>query len=219
MPPCILIVENDLDWQAGFQRALKPLGYVVDVAENTDQAATLLQSCKYDLVLLDICLKGDAIDLDCQLLWDSLRQNYPDLPVVVTTGWLLEPPLMARVLLRVRPVGFIYKQDFDLQDFRRRILDASAKRPPSPEARNSNWDTAAIRELVTAAFSDEEMTTFCFDRFRSVHEQFGSGMSKSQKVQQLLDYCVRHSQLEELLKLIKECNPGQYMRFQNQDYR
>jgi DNA-binding NarL/FixJ family response regulator len=191
----------------------------MDIAKNADQAATLLQRSRYDLVLLDACLEGNVIDSDSQLLWESLRQDYSDLPVVVVTGWPLEPPEMARVFLQACPVDFIYKQDFDLQDFRRRILDALEKRPSSPEARNSNWDTAAIRELVTAAFSDEELTTFCFDRFRSVHEQFGGGMSKSQKVQQLLDYCVRYSQLEELLKLIKECNPDQYRRFQSQVYR
>ena len=44
-----------------------------------------------------------------------------------------------------------------------------------------------MRELLTAAFSDEELTTFCFDNFRPVYEEFATGMSRTQKVQMLVD--------------------------------
>jgi hypothetical protein len=53
------------------------------------------------------------------------------------------------------------------------------------------WNTAAIRDLLSAAFNDEELTTLCFDHFRPVYEEFAGGMSKGQKVQRLLDYCTR----------------------------
>lgn len=43
-------------------------------------------------------------------------------------------------------------------------------------------DTAAIRDLLTAAFSDEELDLLCYDHFRSVYEGFSGGMSKAQKV-------------------------------------
>ncbi len=76
------------------------------------------------------------------------------------------------------------------------------------------WNTAAIRGLVAAAFSDEELTTLCFDHFHSVYEDFGSGMSKRQKIQRLLDYCTRHGQLDKLVGLVRERNPAQYARFQ-----
>ena len=33
------------------------------------------------------------------------------------------------------------------------------------------YDLAAVRELVSAAFSDEELRTFCFDHYRVVYEQ------------------------------------------------
>ncbi len=74
-------------------------------------------------------------------------------------------------------------------------------------------DTAAIRDLLTAAFGDEELTTLCFDRFRTVYDNFSSGMSKSQKIQLLLDYCIRHDKLDMLLNLIREHNPTQYARY------
>jgi hypothetical protein len=84
------------------------------------------------------------------------------------------------------------------------------------DAKQSTGGTATIRRLLTAAFDDEMLTVFCFDHFRPVYESFGSGMSKGEKVQRLLDYCVRHGQVEELLKRVNERNPTQYTRFQGQ---
>jgi hypothetical protein len=75
------------------------------------------------------------------------------------------------------------------------------------------WDTAAVRQLLSAAFDDEELTTLCFDHFPPVYEDFAAGMSKGQKIQRLLDYCVRHDQLEALLRQVEARNPAQYARF------
>jgi len=77
----------------------------------------------------------------------------------------------------------------------------------------SAYDTAAIRDLLAAALGDGELTTLCFDYFRPVYEDLGSGTSKSQKIQRLLEYCDRHEQMERLLRLVEERNPAQYARF------
>jgi hypothetical protein len=77
----------------------------------------------------------------------------------------------------------------------------------------SEWNTAAMRDLLTAAFDDEELTTLCFDHFLPVYEDLSSGMSKGQKVQRLLDHCTRHDQLGTLVRLVEERNPAQYARF------
>jgi hypothetical protein len=74
-------------------------------------------------------------------------------------------------------------------------------------------DTATIRQLLTAAFDDERLTALCFDHFRPVHESFAAGMSKGQKIQRLMDYCVRQDQVGELLEWVEGHNPGQYARF------
>jgi hypothetical protein len=84
------------------------------------------------------------------------------------------------------------------------------------DAKQSTWNMAAIRSLLTAAFDDEELTTLCFDHFRPVYEDLSSGMSKGEKVQRLLDYCDRHGQLEELLEHVRERNSAQYARFRDQ---
>ena len=76
------------------------------------------------------------------------------------------------------------------------------------------WNTTAIRDLLNAAFDDEELTTLCFDHFRPVYEDFSVGMSKKLKIQRLLDHCDRQGQIEELLALVQKRNPAQYARFQ-----
>ena len=79
------------------------------------------------------------------------------------------------------------------------------------------FNTAAIRQLLFEAFSDEEINTFCFDYFLPLYQNFAQGMSKSDKIQQLLDYCARHGELERLLLLVKEENPYQYGRYIEQN--
>ena len=75
------------------------------------------------------------------------------------------------------------------------------------------WNRQTIRRLLSAALSDEELTTFCFDHFAEVYEDLSAGMSKGQKIQRLLDHCARHGQIDRLLALIREQNPVQYQRF------
>ena len=81
---------------------------------------------------------------------------------------------------------------------------------------SARWNTAAVRDLLSAAFSDEELVTFCFDCFPAVYEDLGSGMGKGQKVQRLLEHCLRRGQMEELLARVHERNPAQYARFAKQ---
>jgi len=76
----------------------------------------------------------------------------------------------------------------------------------------TEWNTDAIRKLLTAAFDDDQLQELCFDYFRPVYEKC-SGVRKDQKIQRLLEHCVRHDQVEKLLGLVKERNPEQYARF------
>ena len=88
---------------------------------------------------------------------------------------------------------------------------APAKTPvPAPES-----NTAAVRELLLAAFSDEELMTFCFDNFRLVYEDFTTGMSRTQKVQRLMEACDRRGEVAKLLARVERANPYQYARFRD----
>jgi hypothetical protein len=96
-----------------------------------------------------------------------------------------------------------------------------AHTPATPAAaardvRPTTWNRSVVRQLLTDAFSDEELTTLCFDRFHQVYEDFASGMSKSDKVLRLLDYCIRREQVEVLLVAVQQANPAQYRRFEGQ---
>jgi hypothetical protein len=93
------------------------------------------------------------------------------------------------------------------------VLDAIRRRWA---AQSDKGHTAAIRDLLNAAFNDERLTILCFDYFRPVYDDFASGMSKGQKVQRLLDYCVREEQVDDLLAAVCKANPKQYQRFEGQ---
>jgi hypothetical protein len=90
---------------------------------------------------------------------------------------------------------------------------------PSPPPTESpiqpvDYDLRAIRDLLTVALDDEELTALCFDHFRGVYEEFSTGMSKRQKVQRLIEYCERHQELDGLLGIIQQLNPVQYSHFE-----
>ncbi len=77
-------------------------------------------------------------------------------------------------------------------------------------------DTAAIRQLLFDAFNDEELNAFCFDYFLPLYQDFTQGMSKSDKIQRLLDYSMRHNQIDRLLELVEERNPAQFERYKGE---
>jgi hypothetical protein len=86
---------------------------------------------------------------------------------------------------------------------------------PPTAAGTGGWNTAAIRELLSTAFSDGELTTLCFDHFHAVYENFSMGMSKGQKILLLLDYCVHQQQLDQLVQMIKQENAVRFAQFES----
>ena len=76
------------------------------------------------------------------------------------------------------------------------------------------YNLAAIRQLVTAAFSDDELKAFCFDRFPAVYQDFTAGQTQGQRVLLLVDFAARQGQLSVLLDAIKQANPYQYSVFE-----
>ena len=70
--------------------------------------------------------------------------------------------------------------------------------------------SADIRRFLTESFSDEEITTLCFDRFRPVYDTFAGGMTKGQKIQILIEYCERHDEWPVLLSALQRERPRQF---------
>ena len=77
----------------------------------------------------------------------------------------------------------------------------------------TRYNTAALRDLISAALSEDEFTALAFDHFRPVYDQFAAGQTRHQRVQLLLDHTVRNEQMEPLATLIQEINPARYREF------
>jgi formylglycine-generating enzyme required for sulfatase activity len=76
-------------------------------------------------------------------------------------------------------------------------------------------DIAAIRQLLLAAFTPEELRRFCYDRptFRPVVNRFGRPYRLDDMVDELIMYSDNYRFLPELLAELRQHNPGQYARF------
>ena len=73
-------------------------------------------------------------------------------------------------------------------------------------------NTADIRQYLTNAYSDEDLTTLCFDYFRDVYDNFAAGMTKMAKIQLLLDHCQRRDLMTNLLAALERDRPEQYRK-------
>jgi len=71
-------------------------------------------------------------------------------------------------------------------------------------------NTADIRQYLTSSYSDEELITLCADYFRDVYDNFAVGMTKTAKIQLLLDHCQRRDLMTNLLAALERDRPDQY---------
>jgi hypothetical protein len=83
----------------------------------------------------------------------------------------------------------------------------------APGAANAGWRRETLRQLLLAAFRDQDLMAFCFDHFEAVYVDLPADMGTREKVHRLLEYCVRYGQVDRLLGLVRERNPVQYERF------
>src|SRR5688500_10672161 len=76
-----------------------------------------------------------------------------------------------------------------------------------------NYHTATVRQFLTQYFSDEDLNRLCFDYFLDVYHNFTAGMTKSQKIQLLLEHCQQHGRLPNLLAALEHERPALYSQF------
>lgn len=76
------------------------------------------------------------------------------------------------------------------------------------------YNLAAVRELLSAAFSSEDLSVFCFDYFEPVYNEFTPQQTKSARIHLLLAYAQRQNRLEKLLSRVQRVNPDQYAAFE-----
>jgi hypothetical protein len=76
------------------------------------------------------------------------------------------------------------------------------------------YDLAAIRELLAAAFTPEELRRFCLDRplFQHIANRFGPGYGLHDMVDEVIAYSLRWDLFAELLSEIAEYDPQQFRK-------
>jgi len=79
----ILIVEDEQKIATSLQRGLTSEGYIVDVANDSDQAEALVASTSYDLVLLDWMIPGKY---DGPALLGFWRAEGQQMPILMLTA-------------------------------------------------------------------------------------------------------------------------------------
>lgn len=77
----------------------------------------------------------------------------------------------------------------------------------------TSFNSAALRELLITALSDEDVNRLAYDHFRPVHDQFAAGQSRTQRVQLVVEYCERQKEQERLLARVQEINPARYAEY------
>ncbi len=106
------------------------------------------------------------------------------------------------------PVIGTVNVQFQTEDQAQAFLDQIVQDTPS-----KGYDTSAIRDLLLAAFSAEDLKFFIFDYFNEVEDSLTPNMSKRDLAQGLIEYADNRNQLAELLDLIKDKNPSKYKDF------
>lgn len=83
------------------------------------------------------------------------------------------------------------------------------------------YNIAAIRELLLAAFTAESLPRFCLDDsyFEPIVASFGPNHNLNQMADEVIAYCQTQVLLGELLAAVREKNPRQYDRFKDRLHR
>lgn len=80
--------------------------------------------------------------------------------------------------------------------------------------KRQQYKIAAIRQLLRAAFTADDLRRFCLDRpaFRFLLDHFGPGFSFLQMIDAVLEQCLTQDLLPDLLDAVREVNTRQYER-------
>ncbi len=80
----ILIVDDEADIRDLVAGILQDEGYQTRTAQNSDDALSAVVTRRPNLIFLDIWLQGSRLD-GLQLL-DAIKQEHPELPIVMISG-------------------------------------------------------------------------------------------------------------------------------------
>ena len=78
------------------------------------------------------------------------------------------------------------------------------------------YDLTIIRQMLSEAFSIGEINTLAFDLLPKLQGDFSSGMSTSERIQQIVAKADQQGQIPELFAYVKRENAYRYNRFADQ---
>jgi PAS domain S-box-containing protein len=123
---CVLVVEDNRDVGAFVTQTLMELGYRTDWVESAQAALDALASSPgtHDIVFSDVVMPGmDGVELGREL-----RRLYPDLPVVLTSGY-------SHVLAQESHHGFeLLQKPYSVEALSRALRKAAAEKRRKPPA-------------------------------------------------------------------------------------
>src|ERR1039458_4938448 len=125
----ILIVDDEADIRDLVAGILQDEGYDARTARNSDDALAAIVSRKPNLVFLDIWLQGSRLD-GLQLL-DAVKQDHPEVPVVMISGHGNVETAVAAIKHGA--------YDFIEKPFKADRLVLAAGRAPGRWGRSSSW--------------------------------------------------------------------------------
>ncbi len=79
----MLIIDDDDHRRSTFAGYLENFGYQVKMARDGTEAKSLIDQCKFDIALMDVCL----LDYNGLALLAEIKKAHPILEVIVCTGY------------------------------------------------------------------------------------------------------------------------------------
>jgi excisionase family DNA binding protein len=93
--PTVLVVDDDENLQNLFKVFLRKIGFSRVVVGTVKEALAAIEKQKFDLIFLDLKLPdGPADDV-----YDAAKEQQPDCPIVIITGWP-DSAMLDRILAR-----------------------------------------------------------------------------------------------------------------------
>ncbi len=98
----ILIVDDEANVSKGLADILTEKGYQVFTAANSNEALKQVQDKEFNLILMDLVLKGDENGI---MIFKEMKKIKPDLKALVYTGYGPEEEM--RLILEAAAEGMI----------------------------------------------------------------------------------------------------------------
>ena len=158
----ILVIDDEAGIREGCRRVLAPQGYIVDVAENGDEAMNKIMAGRFDLALIDVMMPGiSGIELI-----SKIHAHDTEIVCIIITGYatvelavraikqgaydFLTKPFTTDDLLLVVNQG-MERRRLSLETRRLRTIEAEAQHLAEEKARLEELDRAKVAfiRLVT----------------------------------------------------------------------